>query len=592
MESLLARKGGAAELALAQRAPWTDPARRGRPSRRGERALQGRPGLAGRRGRPRARPGGAGPRAAGRARARRRAGAPGGAGRRAGALGRGRRGARGPAEDRRGRRDARRAPAPPRHPLPGAAGPAGARGGRLQRRAGLGATRPSRWTGSRPCTGPRRNWTGVVDCLQQLRAMETAPHRPGPHLAPARRGARRGLRRRRARGVRGAGGAARCCSRSPRRSTASSPSSSGGDGSRLLLQLLDERAAPPCPPAAAARDPGAPGRALPPRARRPLALRGRVPDRGGARPGQRRGPRRPGGHAEQGPGLGRPGGRGPPRGPGARPVRLASLETLYEIWDSQRLLDRTFCCAAVMAFLQAGPPRAIHLHLDWKGRLPSEAHARVDRTSLGAPAPPGRAESSRRGPPGRGRPGLEALPAGLRVARRWTRGRTGSGPTTPMVRAIRLVAEGFGVDHFEVYQAQRGLMVAETSDPPSICVGQDVVRRFNSREQKFLIGRAVFSLLERTALAGQAPGSRSWRTLLGDCIRVVVPDFEGLGQRDEGRVRTPAEAALAQGAAGAGGAGAGARPRTGARPRAGPCRGCSPPPTGPGCWSAATRRWP
>src|SRR4029453_18514071 len=81
------------------------------------------------------------------------------------------------------------------------------------------------------------------------------------------------------------------------------------------------------------------------------------------------------------------------------------------------------------------------------------------------------------------------------------------------------------------------LMVAETGDPPSICVGQDVVRRFNSREQKFLIGRAGFALLERTALAGKLPEAEL-ADLLGDCIRVVVPDFDRLGRLDEERVQS------------------------------------------------------
>jgi hypothetical protein len=217
------------------------------------------------------------------------------------------------------------------------------------------------------------------------------------------------------------------------------------------------------------------------------------------------------------------------------PVRLLSLETLYEIWDSQRLLDRSFCCAAASAFLNAGPARAIHLHLDWRGRLPSEPHARFDRTSLDLLVHPDarnpltdvlRAvgdQVSKLYPPD-----FEALGVDPRTDRLRS--------DHPVVRAIRLVAEGFGVDHFDVYQARRGLMVAETSDPPSICVGQDVVRRFNSREQMFLIGRVVFALLERTALAAKLP-EPELADLLGDCIRLEVPDFEGLGQRDESRMR-------------------------------------------------------
>ena len=193
-------------------------------------------------------------------------------------------------------------------------------------------------------------------------------------------------------------------------------------------------------------------------------------------------------------------------------------------------------CAAAIAFVEAGPQRAIHLHLDWRGRLPTEPHARVDEVSLGLLLHPDarnpltdvlRAvgdQLSKLYPPDFEMLGVEPRMDRLK-------------PDHPVSRAIRLVAEGFGVDHFDVYQARRGLMVAETSEPPSICVGQDVIRRFNSREQKFLIGRAVFALLERTALAGKLP-EPELASLLGDCIRLVVPEFDGLGRRDEGRIRT------------------------------------------------------
>ena len=219
------------------------------------------------------------------------------------------------------------------------------------------------------------------------------------------------------------------------------------------------------------------------------------------------------------------------------PVRPLSLETLYEIWDSQRMLDRSFCAAAASAFLNGGPTRAIHLHLDWRGRLPAEAHARVDAAALGLLLHPDARN-----------PLTEVLRAvGDQVARLYPPDfeALGVDPRAdrlrsdhPVVRAIRLVAEGFGVDHFDVYQARRGLMVAETSDPPSICVGQDVVRRFNSREQKFLIGRAVFAM---SFSAPRSPGNfpnRSWRICSETASGWCVPDFEGLGRRDEERIRT------------------------------------------------------
>src|SRR5262249_50177778 len=304
----------------------------------------------------------------------------------------------------------------------------------------------------------------------------------------------------------------------------------------MLLQLLDERARPPCPPSAAARI----------RVRLAELYLRTLGDLSRAVAACRRAVERDPGSLEARAGLADMLSKDPGSADLAvdahrevlavDPVRPLSLETLYEIWDSQRMLDRSFCAAAVSAFLNGGPPRAIHLHLDWRGRLPTEPHARVDRESLGLLLHPDarnpltdvlRAvgdQVARLYPPD-----FEALGVDPRADRLRS--------DHPVVRAIRLVAEGFGVDHFDVYQARRGLMVAEPSDPPSICVGQDVVRRFNSREQKFLIGRAVFALLGRTALVGKLPESEL-ADLLGDCIRVVVPEFDALGQRDDGRVRT------------------------------------------------------
>jgi hypothetical protein len=217
------------------------------------------------------------------------------------------------------------------------------------------------------------------------------------------------------------------------------------------------------------------------------------------------------------------------------PTRIPSIDSLFEIWVAHGQLDRAFCAAAVLSFLQAVAPRAGHLYLDWRGRVPMDAQARVDASALDLLLHPDARN-----------PLLDVLRAvgdqvsklyppafeTLEVDRRADRLRGDH----PVFRAIRLVAESFGVGDFEVFQARRGLMVAETSDPLCICVGQDVVRRFNSREQKFLIGRAVFALRERTALLTKL-GEAALADFLGDCVRVVVPEFDRLGTADESRVR-------------------------------------------------------
>jgi hypothetical protein len=75
-------------------------------------------------------------------------------------------------------------------------------------------------------------------------------------------------------------------------------------------------------------------------------------------------------------------------------------------------------------------------------------------------------------------------------------------------------------------------MTLETTEPLAVCVGQEVVRKFNAREQKFLIGRAVHGLLNKTALLHKLP-ARERANVLGSAIRVGDPSFSGLANRDE-----------------------------------------------------------
>jgi tetratricopeptide (TPR) repeat protein len=380
-----------------------------------------------------------------------------------------------------------------------------------------------------------RNWTGVVDCLEQLRAMEARPvdrARASLRLAEALNEGFDDAER----SVAEARESFPLLLEEPDALDRIVPLFERRGRLTMLLGLLDERALPPCPPAAAARIRVRLAelylRALGDLSRAVAACRTAVE----LDPGSVEARATLADMLTKDPGSADLAVDAHRDVLALDPVRLLSLEMLYEIWDSQRLLDRSFCCAAASAFLDAGLPRAMHLHLDWRGRLPTEQHARVDRESLRLLLHPDarnpltevlRAvgdQVSKLYPPD-----FEALGVDPRADRLRS--------DHPVVRAVRLVAEGFGVDHFDVYQARRGLMVVEPSDAPSICVGQDVVRRFNSREQMFLIGRAVFALLQRSALAGKLP-EQELADLLGDCIRLVVPGFEGLGRRDEERIRT------------------------------------------------------
>jgi hypothetical protein len=63
-----------------------------------------------------------------------------------------------------------------------------------------------------------------------------------------------------------------------------------------------------------------------------------------------------------------------------------------------------------------------------------------------------------------------------------------------------------------------------------------VVRRFNAREQKFLIARAVLGLLNKTAvLAKLSTGETA--DLFGNSVRIFAPQFTALGRNNEETVR-------------------------------------------------------
>ncbi len=75
-------------------------------------------------------------------------------------------------------------------------------------------------------------------------------------------------------------------------------------------------------------------------------------------------------------------------------------------------------------------------------------------------------------------------------------------------------------------------MILETTEPLLVCVGHDVVRRFNVREQRFLFGRAALgSTTRRPCCASLSSGESA--DLFGNSVRISHPDFEGLGRRND-----------------------------------------------------------
>lgn len=218
------------------------------------------------------------------------------------------------------------------------------------------------------------------------------------------------------------------------------------------------------------------------------------------------------------------------------PTRVESLHALFRLWEGLKQNDKAFCAAAVLSFLRSANEVEGAFYTEMRSRLPMETQERLTMADVDA----GLMHPSSRGPL------VEVLravgdqlsklhPAQLEllgVDRKTDKLK----PDHAVFKAVRAVAQVFGVEEFEVYQARRGLIGMETTEPLSVCVGQDVVRRFNVREQKFLFGRAVMGLLNKTAVLTKLSRGETV-DLFGNSVRIYAPQFTALGRNNEEMVK-------------------------------------------------------
>lgn len=213
------------------------------------------------------------------------------------------------------------------------------------------------------------------------------------------------------------------------------------------------------------------------------------------------------------------------------PTRLESLLALFRAWEALRQPDKAFCVAAQLVFLKTASEAEAGFYAEGRNRLPSDF-----RGVLGA------ADLETLHHPGARGPLLDVLRAvgdqfvklyppqleQLGVDRRADRLKADHA----LARAVGAVAAVVGAEDFEVFQAKRGLVSLETTEPLSACIGPDVVRRFNLREQRFLFGRAALGLHDRTAILDRlAPEAAA--DLLGNTVRIHQPSYAGLGRRSD-----------------------------------------------------------
>ncbi|HEY8212320.1 MAG TPA: tetratricopeptide repeat protein [Myxococcaceae bacterium] len=218
------------------------------------------------------------------------------------------------------------------------------------------------------------------------------------------------------------------------------------------------------------------------------------------------------------------------------PTRVDSLHALFRLWDGLRHHDKAFCAAGVLSFLRAANEMESAFYNEARNRLPAEKQDRIQQQDLDAVMHPLARTAV-----------VEVLRAmGDQLSKLYPPNFDGLGidrkadrlkPDHAVFRAIRTVAQVFGVEELEVYQSRRGLITLETTEPLGVCVAQDVVRRFNAREQKFIIGRAVLGLVNKTAVVGKLSVAEL-ADVLGSSVRIHSPNFNALGRRNDELVKT------------------------------------------------------
>lgn len=213
------------------------------------------------------------------------------------------------------------------------------------------------------------------------------------------------------------------------------------------------------------------------------------------------------------------------------PTRADSLHALFRLWESLRQTDKAFCAAALLVFLKQANETENAYFAEGRNRLSNELKGSLQASDVLTLHPPA-ARS----------PIVDVLRAVgdqfvklnppqfelLGIDRKADRLKSDHAA----YKALQTVTQLFGVNEFEVYQARRGLIFLETTEPLGVCLGPDVVRRFNIREQRFLYGRAAMGLFDKAALLRKlSPGELA--DVLGNSVRIHQPQWDGLGRRNE-----------------------------------------------------------
>ncbi len=213
------------------------------------------------------------------------------------------------------------------------------------------------------------------------------------------------------------------------------------------------------------------------------------------------------------------------------PARVESLHALFRLYEGLRQTDRAFCIAGLLHFLKAANDAEAAFYAEARNRLPQEASQKLEPADVELLLHPSARsvlvevlkaigdQLSKVYPPSFEQLGIDKRADRLK-------------PDHAVHKAIRSVAQVFDIEDFEVYQARRGQVFLETTEPLAVCVGQEVVRKYNVREQRFLLGRAAMGLYTKSAVVRKL-STNEVAELLGASIRIFHPEFPLLGRRND-----------------------------------------------------------
>jgi cellulose synthase operon protein C len=214
------------------------------------------------------------------------------------------------------------------------------------------------------------------------------------------------------------------------------------------------------------------------------------------------------------------------------PARAESYRALFKIFGAQRQLDRAYCASAVLSFLLLADDEIATSHNEDRKRLPAEPSGMIPLDQLDRLL----THIDGRGPL---TPVLRILAevAGKIApwpADRFTLARADRlKPDHPVRHLVDTLAASLGVTtELEVYQGKTSELAVLPTWPVSLVIGPNIIRRFQSREQRMLIGRLIARVRDGSAVASFV--EPAWLCdFVGSAIRVVQPSARIVGKPNE-----------------------------------------------------------